>query len=134
MAWSYAFSTQAGTGKNLCQDAVAIQCDHESLAIAISDGAGSATYSNSAASLVTKLAIERQGLLWSDDWQLLLGILQEGLKESASSQPIEDYSCTLVVASITPDGWRFLQVGDGGAVVLHGDSLSWLGTDPGEYM
>ena len=134
MPWSHAFTVQPGNGKEHCQDAVAIQTDGDSIVLAIADGAGSALQGGAAAQLAVTSSLELHEKLWEGAWQELVEEIQCRLRQAASDgEKVQDYACTLVLASVKPEGVRFLQVGDGGGV-LRTDNLSWIGAEPGEYM
>ncbi len=130
MAWSYAFTAQAGPDKSTCQDAVAIRPLPDGLAIAVSDGAGSAKHGAEAATLVAQSALE----LIDEPPAELLAELKCRLKQAASGDALAEFSCTLVMAVVRSDRIAFWQIGDGGAVMRSGESLTWLGLEGGEYM
>ena len=134
MAWSFAFTAQPGPGKSVCQDSVAVHQEGDRIVIAISDGAGSARHGDIAAALATESALELQDLLWKGEWKEIIGEIQCRLRQIAAGKSLEDFACTLVLASVAENGLRMLQVGDGGGVARTRDELHWLGTPPGEYM
>jgi hypothetical protein len=130
MAWSYAFTAQAGPDKADCQDAVVIKEMDDGLAIALSDGAGSAKFGQEAAQLIAQSAVE----LVSETSGEMLSELKCRLKLAAQDQHPEDFACTLVLVHISDSKVKGWQIGDGGTVLRRADELLWRGPHPNEYM
>lgn len=130
MAWSYAFTAQAGPDKTDCQDAVVVRETKDGLAIALCDGAGSAKFGQEAAQLVAQSAVD----LIAEPSGDILAELKCRLKLAAQDCHPDDFACTLVLVHLSDSGLRGWQVGDGGAVVRRNDLLTWHGPTANEYM
>jgi hypothetical protein len=124
-----------------CQDAcdfAIFDADNEcGLAVAISDGAGSAKYGGEGARSTVRRAIE----FMTQEWRLLNRDVEsffiELYKSALSSiddkaisfqAPVKDFACTLLTAIFIRDKGCFGQVGDGAWVVetkKHTDCMTW---------
>jgi hypothetical protein len=120
-----------------CQDAhsIKISSNGQWLAIAVSDGAGSAKFSDQSAKLISdkftqsligfseKLEANVPGS-WITDF-LLNDIIQAryALRKLAASDNLKDYHCTLVAALIGPSGGFSIHLGDGAIIGGNFDSL-----------
>lgn len=143
--WRVAAASAVGTshlGTGLpCQDAHAsrlIQTESgEVLVLLVSDGAGSAAYSDvgSAAAvsyfaeaLETYLAaggdVADLGRERVAEWLQGLIVQMEARAKELGHQ-VRDYACTLLLAVLASDAAAFMQIGDGAIVVSHGVEDGW---------
>lgn len=149
--WKYTFSSVVGTShedkKIPCQDfslcKVFINKNEEEVLVAtVSDGAGSAKFSNQGSSLACTLFVEEvtkslsNGKLVKDfnksffeDW---LESFQQEVKSLADEigYPVRDFACTFLAAIVGNDYAAFFQVGDGAIIVLDAeldeDKYVWI--------
>jgi hypothetical protein len=148
--WKYAFSSVIGTshvksGKP-CQDSSicdVIQQDNgiPALVAVVSDGAGSAKYSDIGSSLACSLFIneietffakgnkvENLSKKWSLHWlEKFQAQISTKAKEASCSS--REFSCTLLVAVITDDAAAFIQIGDGAIIIANEsepDIYNWV--------
>jgi len=145
VSWTYAWAVQAGVGKSDAQDFPTLQVHGDYLALAVSDGAGSAAnagigsrvaaiafcsgaekLANVPASLATigggaqpdsPDAIGQAWAVW------VLDHIRQEIEAVASQEekPFFTYACTLVGAVVGPEGALFVQVGDGAAAYKLGE-------------
>jgi hypothetical protein len=107
------------------------------LVVAVSDGAGSAAYSEAGARLAVAVFIEHVTQYLSSGCALSAVTVEHALgwieaavdrlrdvaKESGHAE--RDYACTLLGAIVGPEQAAFIQVGDGAIVVSHGEEDGW---------
>ena len=136
--WSASYASVIGAQHSTsglpCQDACAVRfsSDREWLAAAVSDGAGSARYSDQGSRLVadtfvSKL-IELTGQLagkapgaWINDYVIEQVIrTREELRQLSKSDRLDDYHCTLVACLVGPNGGFLVHIGDG--VIVGGNA------------
>lgn len=137
MNWTFAWAVQAGAGKEAAQDFPTLQVYGDYVALAVSDGAGSAAnaaagskiaamaFCAGAAQLIQANALvtaggpverdpEEAGAEWAP-WVLDRMRKEIETVAVAQQQPVFSYACTLVGAVAGPDWTFFVQVGDGAA-------------------
>jgi serine/threonine protein phosphatase PrpC len=136
MRWAYASATQAGLGKAAAQDACAVKEDGEDLlALAVSDGAGSAPLSHLGARFVAQEFCRTAGT--EEELASLVPRIAERLRTVAEEgdRPIGAFAATLVGAVVGPDATTFVQVGDGIAVYRQGEQYEVaISPEPSEYV
>lgn len=141
--WRIAGARAQGPGHirtgTVCQDdfaydVVPMPDGGEYLLLAVSDGAGTAPYSDRGADLACKHAIsgvrewiERDGSTAGMDIDKARDLVEWCGKAIASiaegeGLPARDFACTLLVAAIGPEDCAFLQVGDGVMVIRGAES------------
>ena len=145
MTWRVALGKAVGTShvvsEKPCQDSCAvsiIDVGAEPILVAVvSDGAGSAEFSEIGAHLATSTFIElveiffeqggRLPLLQRSDVENWLFEIRDSIEAVASSagQKSREYACTLLGAIISAETAAFVQVGDGAIVVSHGVEDGW---------
>lgn len=117
---------------NPCQDATDFRLRGDTLFIAISDGAGSASHSDQGASSAVAAALSSIERILSDNTELgpatglsILESARTALFELARNLSIDvrELSCTLLFAIIQANGAFFGQLGDGAWIVTYGSSL-----------
>jgi Protein phosphatase 2C len=111
-------------------------CLDGALVLAVSDGAGSAKCGAEGAELATTYVLEFLSEIelptTEESWQALMqGTVQHvhnALEIHATTQEkdIKDFSCTLLVAVLTPSHIAALQIGDGAIVGMNGETITRL--------
>ncbi len=144
-AWSVLGESVAGTGHRAnaipCQDAFRFRPfgpDSQWLAVAVADGAGSATHAEIGATLTCDELVRRidlgtpETLLTPDGvTELFRGVRDAVLAEAARlGVPGRELACTALLAVVGPDSAAFAQVGDG-AIVAGDRVVFW--PEPAEY-
>jgi hypothetical protein len=155
MLWKAIVSSSIGTSHRKngtpCQDAGNIKVlQNRDLVIgAVSDGAGSATYSEQGSSLAINTVLEylenQCSFINSNDENQLEEILRNSvqhtrskIEEFAAAQklPLQDFACTLLVFFVTPKQFSAAQIGDGLIIVRREQSKDYemiFSPDKGEY-
>lgn len=129
--WQIAKVSVTGNSHNIlnipCQDScfVATNNDKQWVSLVVSDGAGSAKYSDKSSSLVVRvfgnalidLSAELNTRIpgaWINDFVIekILDTRKE-LRHLANSDDLKDYHCTLVACLIGPTGGFLIHIGDG---------------------
>jgi Protein phosphatase 2C len=154
--WRFASATVIGSSHvktgTLCQDHYRCRvfrngADEPMIAIAVSDGAGSATWGEDGAAITCASLIEQAELflaqnrslasITKDDAHEWLDTAREAIADHASDagRDMRDYACTMLFALVGIDAAVFLQIGDGVIVVNdHGPHWSWVfWPDRGEF-
>lgn len=147
MQWRTARASVIGTGHiraNMpCQDSNYVMQIGDSVIIAVSDGLGSAAYSDVGSKFVCQDVVTRiansltppKSSLMSSISHFILGTAQAqlvmqdimtdavtqaraALEELATTNQhaLRDYACTLLIAVLTPKEWHVLHIGDGAVV------------------
>jgi hypothetical protein len=136
--WSATYASVIGAQHSTsglpCQDACVVRfsSDREWFAAVVSDGAGSARYSDQGSRLVADafankligltvpLASKAPGA-WINDYVIEQVIrTREELRQLANSDRLEDYHCTLVACLVGPSGGFLVHIGDG--VIIGGNA------------
>ena len=145
MSWKVLAHSAIGTSHEKrgqeCQDSCRtsfVGPDQSWLAVAVSDGAGSAARAGIGARLVcTELlaALEHQSFVesWTQEQVLvLLQAVRDKLQQCADTEgyALRDYACTVLLAVVGPQASLFVQIGDG-AIVLPDRVAFW--PEPSEY-
>jgi len=156
MDWRYAIATAIGSSHVKagppCQDHHTCRVfrgdeDEPIIAIAVADGAGSATRGEEGASITCASLIEqvefflaqkrRPSSMTEDDARQWLDAVREAIVDRANEaeRDMRDYACTMLFALVSVDVAVFLQVGDGVIVLNDQDSQwSWVfWPDRGEF-
>jgi len=143
--WSALGESVTGTGHRLrnvpCQDAFRFRAfgpDGDWLAVAVADGAGSATHAEAGATVACDEFARRVGLVPPESLltpdgmtELFRGVRDAVLTEAERlGVPGRELACTALLAVIGPTAAAFAQVGDGAIVV--GDRVVFW-PDPAEY-
>jgi hypothetical protein len=144
-SWRIALASEVGTSHEVagtpCQDnaghAIVHTSQGEVLIVAVSDGAGSAAFSEVGSSIAVTTFISDVELFITQGGQVS-GIdaaqasrwvrrAAEAATAAAEANEHEarDYSCTLLAAVVGAEHAAFIQVGDGAIVVSHGDDDGW---------
>jgi hypothetical protein len=143
--WRIALASEVGTSHEAtgtpCQDCA----DHaivgtslgQVLILAVSDGAGSAAYSNVGSSIAVRTFISDVDRFLRDGggvssidaaqaarWVRRAADAATAAADANDHEPRE-YSCTLLAAVIGVEQAAFVQIGDGAIVVSHGDEDGW---------
>lgn len=166
MEWRIARASVIGTGhiqaKMPCQDSNYVMQVGDTVIIAVSDGLGSATYSDRGSKFICKYVVEylAQAItppaptFFASVSQLVTGALPQIDMQSVMMQAatesrtalmalagteqneLRDYACTLLVAILSPDEWHVLHIGDGAVVgMLTPTSAKTLSSpDNGEFI
>ncbi len=144
-AWSVLGASVAGTGHRdhavPCQDAFRVRPFGPAsgwLAVAVADGAGSATHAEAGATLACDELVRRvtlgtpESLLTPDGMtELFRGVREAVLAEAERlGVPGRELACTALLTVVGPDAAAFAQVGDG-AIVVGDRVVSW--PEPAEY-
>lgn len=143
--WRIALASEVGTSHEVagtpCQDSVGHAIVHTSqgevLIVAVSDGAGSAAYSDIGSSMAVTTFIADVELFITQGsqvsgidaaqaarWVRRAAEVTTAAAE-ANQHEARDYSCTLLSAVVGAEHAAFIQVGDGAIVVSHGDDDGW---------
>jgi protein phosphatase 2C-like protein len=154
--WRFASATVIGSSHGKtgtpCQDHHRCRvfrngADEPIIAIAVSDGAGSATRGEDGAAITCASLIEQAELFLAGDRDLAsvteddahkwLDIIRGAIADHASNaeRDMRDYACTMLFALVGIDAAVFLQIGDGVIVVSdHAPVWSWVfWPDRGEF-
>jgi hypothetical protein len=143
--WRIALASEVGTSHEAagapCQDYAGHATVHTShgevLIVAVSDGAGTAAYSDVGSSTAVKTFIaeverfitEGRPVSGIDAAQASIWVCRAAEATAAvaavNQHEARDYSCTLLAAVLGADHAAFIQVGDGAIVVSHGDEDGW---------
>jgi hypothetical protein len=143
--WRIAIASKVGTSHEAagtpCQDfadhAVVETSRGQVLIVAVSDGAGSAAYSDVGSSIAVRTFISDVEHFLSDGGQVsAVGAAQASrwvrhaadaatATATANEHEARDYSCTLLAAIVGVEHAAFVQIGDGAIVVSHGDEDGW---------
>src|SRR5215813_5270441 len=146
--WRFASATVIGTSHvksgTPCQDhhrcrVFRNSADEPIIAIAVSDGAGSATRGEDGATITCASLIEQAELflarnhnlasMTKDDAHEWLDAARKAITDHASNaeQEVRDYACTMLFALVGVEAAVFLQIGDGVIVVNdQGPHWSWV--------
>lgn len=130
--WSFAHAVRTGAvhSDGEGQDRFAIAEAGDSLVLCVSDGAGSARLGGPGAEVASRAFLDaflppakRRKKITDAEVREAFVAVRIALREEALELgvPIEDLSCTLVGAVVTPKEALFLQVGDGAGVVRFGE-------------
>jgi Protein phosphatase 2C len=154
--WRFASATVIGTSHvktgTPCQDHYRCRvfrngADEPIIAIAVSDGAGSATRGEDGAAITCASLIEQVELLLAQNRSLAsiteedahewLDTAREAIADAASDAERDgrDYACTMLFALVGIDAAVFLQIGDG-VIVVNDQSPEWswvFWPDRGEF-
>lgn len=130
MDWTCAQAINPGVGKDAPEDACLVGVlDDGSLAIVVSDGAGSARRGGEGARIACEGLIENaKALLLASDRDAEFALVLDEIVSRIDFAAEEaggarsDYACTLVAAIVSPAGTLFAQIGDGAAVFRTGDT------------
>ncbi|MBX7135432.1 MAG: protein phosphatase 2C domain-containing protein [Fimbriimonadaceae bacterium] len=132
--WSFAHAARRGAvhSDGEGQDRFAVHCDGDTVALCVSDGAGSARLGGRGAEVAcsaflkafTPLAKRRKKII-DEEVRTAFSSVRVALGEEALDLGVEldELSCTLVGAVVTPREALFLQLGDGAGVVDLGDRI-----------
>ena len=144
-AWVVLGESVTGTGHRArgvpCQDAFRFRPfgpDSRWLAVAVADGAGSATHAEAGATVTCDELVRRvtlgtpESLMTPDGMtELFRGVRDTLLTEAEClGVPARELACTALLAVVGPDAAAFAQVGDG-AIVAGGRVVVW--PEPAEY-
>jgi len=131
-----------------CQDALAYQSGERSLLVALSDGAGTAEYSQLGAQTAVQAALDSlaavlerrlpaEGAGWQEALCAAFTDARSALQSLAEieQQPLRAYAATLILAVATADGLAVAQLGDGAVVAGESPDKLFLVNRPqrGEY-
>lgn len=130
MSWVYAQAVNAGEGKASPQDSVSVRDSGDTLVLAVSDGAGSASLSHLGAAIASRafciapprVTVPADGVVESA--RETVATIADQIRHVAETDgnPIGQYAATLVGCVLGPDYALFVQVGDGIAVFRQGDA------------
>jgi hypothetical protein len=144
--WRIALASATGTSHESngspCQDSAGLTTadarDGPVLILAVSDGAGSASYSHLGSCLAVRTFTRLARSFFVEGGELSgidRDLARDWMRETASviaavaetqGRPPRDYACTLLAAIVGPSHAAFVQVGDGAIVVSHGDEDGWV--------
>ena len=131
-----------------CQDALAYQAGERSLLVALSDGAGTAEYSQVGAQTAVQAALDSlaaalerrwpvEGVAWQEALCAAFTDARSALQSLAEieGQPLREYAATLILVVATADRLAVAQLGDGAAVAGEAPDRLFLVNRPqrGEY-
>lgn len=143
-SWRHASASVVGTSHvrdgSMCQDAhrcrVFTDADgHQTLVVAVSDGAGSASHGGSGSVLTCDALLEQAELFLegggsvdqfcSSDAATFLTVVREIIADKAGEKglTLRDFASTLLFAMVCDDAAIFAQVGDGAIVVRENSDL-----------
>src|SRR5262245_21867277 len=144
--WRLASATVIGTShvksETPCQDHYRCRvfrnsADEPIIAIAVSDGAGSATRGEDGAAVTCASLIEQTELflarnrspasMMKEDAHEWLDAVRKAIADRASDaeHEVRDYACTMLFALVGVEAAVFLQIGDG-VIVIYDQSSRWL--------
>jgi len=143
--WRFASATVIGSSHvktgTPCQDHHRCRvfrngADEPIIAIAVSDGAGSAARGEDGATITCASLIEQAALylarnhnfasMTKDDAQEWLDTARKAITDHASNaeQEVRDYACTMLFALVGAEAAVFFQIGDG-VIVVNDQALHW---------
>jgi hypothetical protein len=150
MEWRIARASIIGTGHiqaNMpCQDSNYVMQVGDTVIIAVSDGLGSAAYSDRGSKFICKYMVEHLAQAITPPTPTLFELVSQSVSQfvtgaipqidmhatmiqaatesrtalmalaSSEQNDLRDYACTLLVAVLSPDEWHVLHIGDGAVV------------------